>query len=175
MAAGTYICPVGLAGLTKNCWGNVGGIETAWIRAFDDEKQPVLDTTGEEISTIQNASTYYRYDFNKNTGSMTSTLNRDVANDIAYVDTELVLQFNHMEATKRIEVQALALGELSAIVKDCNGEFFYLGYDNPVHASAGTGQTGQNKTDSNNYTITLFDEAKQFPYPIAKSATTDLP
>ena len=63
----------------------------------------------------------------------------DQASGVKYVTTDLVLQFNRMETTKRVEITALSVNDLVAIVKDANGVYWYLGYDEPVNASAGDG------------------------------------
>ena len=74
-----------------------------------------------------------------------------------------------MDTTKRIEMNALLLSDVSVIVKDNNGKYWFLGYSEPVTATAGGGQTGQAKTDANQYTITLTDECAVFPYEVSKT------
>ena len=83
--------------------------------------------------------------------------------------TDLLLQFNRMETTKRVEMSALAVNDLVAIVKDANGIYWYLGYDEPVNASAGDGQTGTARGDANRYTITLQDNSKEMPMEVGAS------
>ena len=68
---------------------------------------------------------------------------------------------------------ALAQGEAMAIVKDANNRYWFLGHDNPVTVSAGTGETGTAKSDPNHYTVTLTDESTEYPYEIAPSAAPD--
>jgi hypothetical protein len=74
-----------------------------------------------------------------------------------------------METVKRVEITALALGDLAVIVKDANGKYWYLGKDEPVNASAGDGQTGTARSDANRYTITLQDNSLQMPYEVSSS------
>ena len=97
---------------------------------------------------------------------MTSTLNVDPANGVNYVSTDLVLVFNRMETLKRIEVAALALGDLAVIVKDSNGLYWYLGKDEPVVSTAGSGETGTARGDGNKYSVTLQDTSATYPYEI---------
>ena len=63
----------------------------------------------------------------------------------------------------------MATGEMAVIVKDNNGKFWYLGYDEPVMASAGDGQTGTAASDANRYSITLQDQSLAFPYEVEAS------
>jgi hypothetical protein len=147
----------------------MGGILEVLIANADD----VTGVTLSEgiISTISMATTakFKRYTFPKNTGSLTSTYNIDRASGVQYVSSELLLQFNRMETQKRVEITALALGDLVCIVKDANGKYWYLGKDEPVNASASDGQTGTARGDANRYTITLLDESKEMPYEVDAS------
>ena len=162
-------CIQTLSGLTRDCSSNMGGIVEALIANFDD----VTGVTVSDgiISTISMASAakFKRYSFAKNTGSLTSNYNIDAASGVKYVTTDLLLQFNRMETAKRVEITALALGDLVVIVKDANGKYWYLGKDEPVNASAGDGQTGTARGDANRYTITLQDESKEMPYEVDSS------
>lgn len=162
-------CIQTLSGLTRDCSSNMGGIVEALIANFDD----VTGVTVADgiISTISMASSakFKRYSFAKNTGSLTSNYNIDAASGVKYVTTDLLLQFNRMETAKRVEITALALGDLAVIVKDANGKYWYLGKDEPVNASAGDGQTGTARGDANRYTITLQDESKEMPYEVDSS------
>ena len=80
--------------------------------------------------------------------------------------TDLVLQFLKMDTAKRIEMSALSVNELVAIVKDANGIYWYLGMDEAISATAGDGATGTARGDGNRYTITLQDNSSTFPYEV---------
>lgn len=159
-------CIQTLSGLTRDCSANMGGIVEALIANFDDVTSATI--TDNQVSAIAMASSakFKRYTFPKNTGSLTSTYNLDPASGVRYVTSELLLQFNRMETQKRVEITALALGDLAVIVKDANGKYWYLGKDEPVNASASDGQTGTARGDANRYTITLQDESLQMPYEV---------
>ena len=159
-------CTQTLAGLAKDCSANMGGIVEVLIANFDDVTA-VTTSTG-EISAITMASSakFKKYSFAKNTGNLTSTYTLDPASGVKFVTSTLLLQFNRMETTKRVEITALALGDLAVIVKDANGKYWYLGKDEPVNASAGDGQTGTARADANRYTITLQDESAEMPYEV---------
>lgn len=162
-------CTQTLSGLTRDCSANMGGIVEALIANFDD----VTSVTVADgiISTVSMASSakFKRYSFAKNTGNLTSTYNLDPASGVRFVTSELLLQFNRMETAKRVEITALALGDLAIIVKDANGKYWYLGKDEPVNASAGDGQTGTARSDANRYTITLQDNSLEMPYEVDSS------
>ena len=162
-------CLQTLSGLARDCSSNMGGILEVLIANADD----VTGVTVSEgiISTVSMATSakFKRYTFAKNTGSLSSTYTLDPASGVKYVTSELLLQFNRMETQKRVEITALALGDLVCIVKDANGKYWYLGKDEPVNASASDGQTGTARADANRYTITLQDESLEMPYEVDAS------
>lgn len=159
-------CNQTLSGLVKDCSPSMGGI-TEVLLANREDVSAVTANSG-KISEITMASSakFKRYSFARNTGSMTSTYTIDQASGVKYVTTDLLLQFNRMETAKRVEISALAVNDLVAIVKDANGIYWYLGYDEPVNASAGDGQTGTARGDANRYTITLQDNSKEMPMEV---------
>lgn len=170
-----------LAGLCKDCEGNVGGISVVYVALASEISAVTVDSstgeTGGMITaiTLTNTGTtpFYEYQFKKNTGSMTSTLNVTDQGD-TYVETVLSLIFNRMETKKRIEMNALSVQDLVIIVKDCNSKYWYLGYDNPVSASNGGGETGTNRTDSNHYSLELTDTSASYPYEVLGSIVDSL-
>ena len=159
-------CTQTLSGLAKDCSSNMGGIVEALIANFDDVTSVTI--TDNQVSAIAMASSakFKRYSFAKNTGNLTSTYNIDPASGVRYVTSDLLLQFNRMETQKRVEITALALGDLAVIVKDANGKYWYLGKDEPVNASSSVGQTGTARGDANMYQVTLQDQSKEMPYEV---------
>lgn len=171
-------CTQTLSGLAKDCAGNIGGIVAVWLANFDDVSAITVADNKVSAITMVSATTppkFKKYNFKPSTGSMSSTLNKDNAAGTSYVSTDIVLQFNRMETTKRVEMTALSQGELMAIVKDANGVYWLLGRTEPLLASAGDGQTGTARGDGNRYTLTLQDNSETWPFEILPSViTTDI-
>ena len=161
-------CSQVLNGIAADCQTNVGGIREIYIANYDDVSAVTLDETSNMIKTITMVDTakFKKYAFKKNTSSMTSTLNVDPANGINFVQTDLALVFAKQETVKRMEIAKLSLGELRVIVKDANGKYWFLGQEEFVSATAGTAETGVNRTDGNKYTITLTDYSSSYPYEV---------
>lgn len=162
-------CTQTLSGLVKDCAANMGGIVEVLIANHADVSSVAVSDGMIGTITMAQSAKFKRYNFAKNTGSLTSTYTLDPASGVKYVTTDLLLQFNRMETAKRVEITALALGDLAIIVKDANGKYWYLGKDEPVNASAGDGQTGTARGDANRYTITLQDESQEMPYEVDSS------
>lgn len=159
-------CIQTLSGLAKDCAANMGGIVEVMIANFADVTGVTISDGIVSAVSMATDAKFKKYSFAKNTGSLTSTYNIDAASGVKYVTSDLLLQFNRMETTKRVEITALSLGDLAVIVKDANGKYWYLGKDEPVNASAGDGQTGTARGDANRYTITLQDESLEMPYEV---------
>lgn len=166
-------CSNSLKAIAYDCEPSKGGIVEAYITEYEDGLFTISTggTSGETyVSAINTGATWYRYQFRRNTGSFTSTLNVDDANGVNYVSTEITLQFTRMEAQKRAAIAALAKGGLAALVKDANGVWWAFGVEAPVYASNGTGQTGTAATDGNFYNIVLTDEYSTFPEAVNDEA-----
>ena len=161
-------CSQTLNGIAAACETNVGGIREVYIANYDDVTAIEVDATSNMIDTItmDTGKKFYKYLFKKNTSSLTSTLNVDPTAGVNFVQSDLALVFAKQETTKRMEIAKLSLGELRVIVKDANGKFWFLGYEEFVSATAGTAETGVNRTDGNRYTITLTDYSSSYPYEV---------
>jgi len=167
-------CSQTLSGIARDCAPSMGGIKVAYIANFDDVATKTL--TDGKISgiTMNSTAKFKKYHFRPGTGSVTSTLNADPANGVNYVSSEIALQFNKMETTKRVEMAALAVNELVVIIEDNNGTLWLYGYDEGVCASAGDGTTGTARGDANKYGITLLDNAKTWPYEVEASVLSTI-
>lgn len=164
-----------LAGIAGSCESNQGGIIEVYINHFDQIDE--VTVTSDKISAITlkaSGEKFHKYNFKRNTGSLTSTYTIDPVNGVSFVTSDLSLVFAKQDTAKRIEISALALDDLVVIVKDANGKFWYLGYNEPVQASAATAQTGTNRTDGNNYNITLQDTSLTLPYEVDAAAIASL-
>ena len=161
-------CNVTLTGIALDCGTNLSGVKAIYLA----NDASVGDPTPDEgmIKTIDaSAGTFKKYVPAKNTGSLTKTLTKDESTGVMYYTNEAVAQFNKMETAKRTELANIGMGQFKAIVLDNNGKYWFLGYSEPVYATAGTGATGQAKTDANQYSITLTDECAVFPYEVSKT------
>lgn len=164
-----------LAGITMDCAPSLGGIKRIWLTQYASGIA-TLDADSSQIAsiTLPDSQKWYEYQFRKGTGSLTSTLTVDETAGTNYVTNELALVFTKMETAKRIEIAALSVGHLSAVVEDSNGKYWFLGYDDYVSASAGTGVTGTAKGDQNAYTITLSTDSASYPYELSADAIASL-
>ena len=169
-------CSQVLNGIAADCQTNVGGVREVYIANYSDVSAIEVDEVSNMIKTITMADSakFKKYAFKKNTSSMTSTLNVDPANGINFVQTDLSLVFAKQETVKRMEIAKLSLGELRVIVLDANGKYWFLGQEEFVSATAGTAETGTNRSDGNKYTITLTDYSASYPYEVDPTIVAEL-
>ena len=158
-----------------DCFSSRGGIKAAWIANFVDNAYVISETSAETISDFSSAVTWYKQELRKNTGSLTSTYNYDEANGSSYIQTDVVLVYSKMAIKSRLQMNALSLGDLLLVVEDCNGNYFALGMEEPVKATAGTGETGVDRSDRNAYECTLSDYASRYPHMLDAAAIAKLP
>lgn len=161
-------CLQTLGGLLRDCEANRGGVKQVLLANFDDVSTVEVDSTSGKIDTITMATSkkFHRYYMRPEQASMASTLNVNKDNGTNYVSTILAMVFHKMDTTKRIEMTALSVAGLRALVQDGNGLWWLLGYDEPMYASAGDGNTGAKSDDRNGYTLSLEDKSQTFPYEI---------
>ena len=165
-----------LEGIVRDCNPNMGGIQKVWmILKSDITKVTVgVDASSDvdlitELTVAEGTGKVNAFEFRKGAASMTSNLQKDDTNGSYFWLTDLVMNFQRMETSKRAAIMALTLAEACAIVLDANGKYWFLGKDEYLSATAGTAETGTAKTDANKYSVTLQDSSLRLPYEIKKS------
>ena len=156
-------CAQTLAGIVRDCNPNMGGLRSVYLANFADVDSLTVTSSVVTAITMVSSKKFYKYEFVRNTASMSSNYAVNAENGTTYVETDLLMVFNRMDTTKRLEIVALAQGELVAIVEDNNGNMWYLGYDEPLTLNAGDGLTGTARADRNGYSVTLRDNSREMP------------
>jgi len=158
-------CTQTLTGITRDCLPNVGGIAKVWLANFSKVASITESSGAITAITMSGSEKFKEYQFARNTASLSSNYAVNAENGTSYVESDLVMVFNRMDTAKRLEIVAMAQGELVAIVEDNNGTKWFLGHDNPITLSAGDGLTGTARADRNGYSATLHDESAELPFP----------
>ena len=158
-------CVQTLAGITRDCLSNIGGIAKVWLANYANVGSLTESSGAITAISMLNSEKFKEYQFARNTASLSSNYTVNAENGTTYVESDLVMVFNRMDTSQRLEIVAMALGELVAIVEDNNGTKWYLGHDNPLLLSAGDGLTGTARGDRNGYSVTLHDMSDEMPMP----------
>lgn len=159
-------CSATLTGITRDCVANRGGIKKVYFANADDVVSVSLSNGEISAITMDTGKKFKGYYQKPNQASMTSTPQFNDMGDYAGEQTILSLVFPRQDTAKRVELAALSVVELCAIVEDMNGKYWYLGYDNPVLRNGGESGTGAAATDSNKYGMDFVDNSNEFPYEI---------
>lgn len=163
-------CSQTLNGLVNDCAASMGGVVEIYIANYADVTGVTETTNKISAITMATDAVFKKYALPRNTASLSSNYTISEENGTKYVVSDLVMQVNKMDTVKRIEISALAQGELAVIVKDANGLLWYLGKDAPVKATAGDGLTGTARGDRNGYSITLQDNSLLLPLEVEAAA-----
>lgn len=168
MKCGNYT----LAAIAKQCKDNAGGIKAIYIADADAVTAMTADTSITAIA-MSGSATFSKWEFAAQTGTFTSTATISEENGTLFFQNDCSLVFGQMEKVKRLQIMAATVSNTVVVVKDSNNRLFYMGFDNPVSASAAGGETGTAMGDRNGYTITLTDFSKSLPFEI-EMTTADL-
>lgn len=169
-------CNANILGIMDSCATSVGGVKAAvFMNAYDSYlNEPGADGSGWTLSAAAaTGGVLMPFVPSKQTSSFTSTLNVDVTKGSAYVSTEVILQFNKMDVASRVELNKVIAGRWCVFIKDANDKWYVFGYNtaNYAYASAGTGQTGGEKSDGNYYQVTITATSTKLPVPCDDATT----
>lgn len=164
-----------ISGLTYNlCTQNMGGIRRIFVAGRDAVQGIAIGSdsaiTGDCITGITMASgeTFQEILIKKNTCSVSSEL--QIGDGSSFVQTTLEIALRRQDSAKRMLLNSMILGECYVIYEDSNGLRWLLGKDEPVVCSAGGAETGTQKADVNQYTMSLQDTSLDYPYELNDSA-----
>ncbi len=168
-------CNANILGIVDSCASSVGGVKAAvfanaydmYVSIYDDGTWNMPDEAAEKLMPFIPS---------KQTSSFTSTLNVDVTNGSAYVSTEAILQFNRMDVASRVELNKVIAGRWFVFIKDANDKWYVFGNNRSdyAYASAGTGQTGGERSDGNYYQVTITANGAVLPVPCTDAATVKM-
>ena len=171
-------CTMILKAIPYDCAGNLSGIKELWVNDYNNIDDVTPDASGFVTATAD--TKFVRVEFAKNTASMTSTLTKNESQGTKYYNTELVANFNKLEAEKNTlfsgagEDAGLDGGQLTFIVVDKNGKKWLLGAENYATTTALTAQTGSDPDSGNFYTLTVTEQAGRLPYEISDATYNTL-
>lgn len=169
-----YCATQTLSDIAVDCTSNVGGVSVVAIRNRADIE--AITVTDDAVSAITLASgddvpnDAAVLAFRSQTCQLSSEATIDDVAGVHFYTNTLAFRFNKMNATKRASIKALAHAETIAIVKDNNGTYWLVGYDEPLRASAMVGTTGTAYTDANEYTPTLACMSAELPLTVSSAA-----
>lgn len=168
-------CTQTLSGNILGCYEGNGGIVEVYLGVWSNVTA-TKDSSAGTITDITMASTtkMYKYELKQDSNSLTSTRNGDAATGSFYVQSDLVINLGHMDATKTKEANEIAKGQLFAVAKYNNGKYVAIGVDRPANVTALTSESGSALGDAEHITITITGRDDVLPYVLTSDAISDL-
>ena len=110
-----------LKGIVRDCNPNMGGIQKVWmILKSDITNDPTPEQGMDKITTLtvaEGEGKVNAFEFRKGAASMTSNLQKDDTNGSYFWLTDLVMNFQRMETSKREAIMALTLAEACGVLQ----------------------------------------------------------
>lgn len=159
-------CSTLLKGLAAKCEGNLGGVKQIAIVDWHSVNWSSIAYDADGVVTgltMNDGAQFVTFAAAKNTAGINSNLTKNDENGVSYWTNVLSFNINHLDETKRLEVNALALGHLAALVTDKNGITHLLGADDYATTTDGSMQTGAAADDGNFYGLTITDRSVELP------------
>lgn len=169
-------CNQTLTNLTRQCSdrNNKGGLYTEVIIAEWDKVTLTKNSDGDitAITLAQDAS-WYTYQFAKGAAVFGSEYTFDgETGDKQFCTNTLTINFKKQDASKRTSLVGLCNSEVFILVKDANGIWYVMGSEEYVSCNSANSTTGQQRTDSNQYTVSLVDTTQDYA-PIVSDSVVE--
>lgn len=161
------------AGFARDCSDSVGGIEELYLLSRDT--MTAFGLTNHEVTSITDGGATWRtYELKKEVGSVTATTTIDPANGTRFSEGVVAFSINKFAAAKSNELKLALLGRLACIVKDNNGVFWALGFQNYAEGQSVVANTGTAFGDRNGYDIEIMAKEPEMPYEVDASVVAGL-
>lgn len=176
--------PYQLSSITTSCGSNIPSIKQMWIGNFGSVTPTYTYVTGatdadgnqviESVKSLALDNTtpeyWVEYAFRKNTCSASSEMTIN-DNGSHYFTNSLNMVFAKQDTNKRLNIEAIASGDCSAIYLDGNGKYWLMNLDAEVTLTTATANTGTAVGDSNQYELVLSQDAATMPIEIVGDDT----
>lgn len=167
-----------LAGIALDCGAN-GGLSAVYISKYSNVSGITLGANDVITGiTMSGGTKFVQYSFRKGNANYDFKGTKDVKIGVNFFTTTLNMQFNRLDQTKRKELQELFNSDIYVIVKDNNGDFWFLFYDASVQEFGNVtqydGASGAIRTDGSFYTIAATGETTNAPYSVASNVMTSI-
>jgi len=154
------------------CASNVGGVKTIYVVPVITGTTEATSPNDGVITNIAGSGTIYEFSVQKQTSSLTETLNSSLENGSTFFQQDLIAVFHKMDSDKRHQLKLLSTNRgISLVVQDNNDTFFLLGEDfDGGFMSASSNATGTAFGDRNGYEVTFTTYSKD-PMKICSGST----
>lgn len=160
------------AGRLYPCKEGIGGIKEVLFAQSVDAAWSAISAGA--VTDVAAATTFYRYELSKNSGSYQENIQSSIENGTVYFEQVLTIQFPQLSAADNVELSTLLQNRLSIVVRDNNDNFRVMGYATGAEITGGNFGTGTAKGDLNGYNM-VFTAEEKVPAPFAPNFVTAEP
>ncbi len=164
------------SGFTLGCRDNSGGVKNLYILSGSVTSISYLSEG--LIDGITGDGTFYKFELFRQTSDYTETITSTDVNGTVFYEQSVNAIFFKLQSSTRNQMRVLAKNpNLKVIVETNNGttdgigKFFYLGQENGLQLTGGTGATGTAFGDLNGYSLNFVG---QEPEPASEISGSDL-
>src|SRR3990167_347813 len=150
--------------LALDCRDGVGGILEIKVKTHPGTAVIASDFTESSgvisIAAGSSRQTWYTYNLEKETASLTEKTTVSVANGTVFSEQELKIIFNKLSAKLRNEIKLLAQNRLIFAVRDLNSVYWLVGMDYGADLVETNATTGTARGDRSGYELTFKAKEK---------------
>jgi len=141
-------------GRAIDCRNSMGGIEEVLISDFSDITVTTV-AAGVVTALAQAAGSFYRYELEKENGSLVETHTGSLENGTNFYEGVLEFHTMNLSASQSEELTLVDQARMFIIVKDNNGVYWTVGAYKGADKLTGTSVTGAAFGDMNGYTYSI--------------------
>jgi len=164
------------SGFTLGCRDNSGGIKNLYI--LSGSVSSVVSVSEGLISEMTGSGEFFKFELFRQTSDYTETITSTPENGTIFYEQSVNAIFFKLQSATRNQMKVLAQNpNLKVIVETNNGstdgvgKYFYLGQENGLQLTGGTGATGTAFGDLSGYTLNFVG---QEPEPASEISGSDL-
>lgn len=164
------------SGFTLGCRENSGGVKNLYI--LSGSVSSVVSVSEGLISEMTGSGEFFKFELFRQTSDYTETITSTPENGTIFYEQSVNAIFFKLQSATRNQMKVLAQNpNLKVIVETNNGstdgvgKYFYLGQENGLQLTGGTGATGTAFGDLNGYTLNFVG---QEPEPASEISGSDL-
>jgi len=112
-----------------------------------------LTIASNEVTGVSGTHTVYKYELERNTGSLIETFVSNVVNSTVFYDQTLSITLAKQSKNATQEIKSLLQGRWIIFIQDVNNNVFMMGHLTGAEVTAGAKETGTNIGDFTGYRL----------------------
>jgi hypothetical protein len=163
------------SGYSIGCRDNIGGIQEVYIGEWNSSDMTFSLTASDVINAVGGATvSFYTFQQEIETGEFNQEPEISNENGTVFYNQNLTISLHKLTAEMRNQLLILTRGKWRIIIKDQRGEYWLMGYINPVRVASQTVGVGKAYGDLNGATITFLGKEREPAHNITAAAALSL-